>query len=398
MDKPTPKPVIKHDKESVLARPQKKSDQTNVPNLKEAFDLQTLQKNPWGQFLLFIEDCYKDFTPRPKEELQKRAKMIQNGIKLLNENYQDSWAELLSKIPPAERIEVDEVYRHISRTKKLTPQEVYQESQAAIRGLINNAEYGFLDTENRDIGRISQLSDTINYFQNHQSKTYLILFQLPGVVSEDAQAMFTASRGFQEIIDAGPSRKLQDFGMALMKRFQVTHTAIKAEAASNLVISIGEIERNLKNQIHTLEQQKLELEEQLQQQRNQGKQKALIEIATSLQNGRQPALDQMQQMMKILESQIEENGEPALSSEQSLSVFIILRNIMKVLQELGIETYPKSLTKPLEISQKQLSEYAYIEGKSFVNQQEIKKVECIQQGWKVGETIITPAKIRELNT
>ena len=396
MEKRTPKPVIKRDKESVLARPQKKSEQIHIPNLKEAFDLQTLQNNPWGQFLLFIEDSYKDFTPKPKEELKKRANIIQNGIKLLNENYQDSWAELLSKIPQSERIEVDEIYRHISRTKKLTPQEVYQESQAAIRGLINNAEYGFLDTENRDIGRISQLSDTINYFQNHQSKTYLILFQLPSAVSEDEKAMFTASRGFQEIIDAGPSRKLQDFGMALMKRFQVTHTAIKAEAASNLVISIGEIERNLKNQIHTLEQQKLELEEQLKQQSQQGKQQSLIAIANSLQNGRQPALDQMQQMIRILESQIEENGEPILSSEQSLSVFIILRNIMKVLQELGIETYPQAINNTLEISQRQLSEYAYVEGKPFINQQEIKKVQCIQQGWKVGETIITPAKIREL--
>jgi hypothetical protein len=65
---------------------------------------------------------------------------------------------------------------------------------------------------------------------------------------------------------------------------------------------------------------------------------------------------------------------------------------------LGIEPYPKSLKGKLELSQNQLSEYAYMEGKAFVNEQEIKQVECIQQGWKVGEIVITPAKVRELNS
>ncbi len=30
-----------------------------------------LEKNPWGQFLLFIEDSYKYFTPRPQQELRE---------------------------------------------------------------------------------------------------------------------------------------------------------------------------------------------------------------------------------------------------------------------------------------------------------------------------------------
>ncbi|MFN7658073.1 MAG: hypothetical protein ACK5P3_08005, partial [Dolichospermum sp.] len=61
MDNHTLKPIIKPQKDSVLARPrlQKKENQTNFLSLKEAFDLETLEKNPWGQFLLFIEDSYK---------------------------------------------------------------------------------------------------------------------------------------------------------------------------------------------------------------------------------------------------------------------------------------------------------------------------------------------------
>ncbi len=186
--------------------------------------------------------------------------------------------------------------------------------------------------------------------------------------------------------------------MDLMKHFRVTRSAIKDEAASNLVLSIGEIERDLRTQISILEQEKLELEYQLEEIRNQAHQEALIKITHYLQNGRQPALDQIQQIIGLLEDQIEENGEPELSSEQALSVFISLRNLMEILQKLGIEAYPKSLKGSFEISQVDLSEYTYTEGKPFANEQEIKRVECIQPGWRVGKTVITPAKIRELTS
>lgn len=397
MNHSTPKPIIKRQENTVFERPKTKGDKSNFRSLKEAFDLETLEKNPWGQFLLFIEESYQYFTPRPQPELETQAKIIQNAIRILNEHHQESWGEILSRIPQSEKADADQLYRHISKGKKLTPQEVHQEFQSSIKGFINNAEYGFLESENRDIGRIKQLNDAINYFCNHQAKTYLIICQLPEFVPEDAKPMFDASKGFQAIIAAGSNPKLRDFSMALMKHFRVTQTAIKAEAASNLVLSIGEIERELRTQINILEQEKLELEEQLQQTRNQARQEALIEIAHALQNGTPPALNQIQQMIKLLELQAEETGEPELSSEEALSVLIILRNLMKILQELEITTYPKSLKGKLQISQNQLSEYAYIEGEPFRSEQEIKLVECIQQGWKVGSTVITPAKVRELN-
>ncbi len=204
MEHQTPKPVIKRDKNSVLARPQIKSDKHSVVPLKEAFDLQILEKNPWGQFLLFIEDYYQDYTPRNQQENKNRTRIVRSAIKLMNDYNQESWGGILNRIPQSERLDADELYRHISRYKKLIPQEVYQESQAAIRGLINNAEYGFLNSENRDIGRISQLCDAINYFQNNQSKTYLIIVQLPEFIPEDAQDLFAASKGFQLMIESEP--------------------------------------------------------------------------------------------------------------------------------------------------------------------------------------------------
>ena len=77
----------------------------------------------------------------------------------------------------------------------------------------------------------------------------------------------------------------------------------------------------MRTQINILEREKLELEQQLEKARNQARQESVIEIAHSLQNGRQPALNQIQQMISLLESQAEETGEPELSSEQALSLF-----------------------------------------------------------------------------
>jgi|GEM_PF-1736380 len=399
MESQTPKPIIKRDRLTVLARPQAKNEKNIFISLKEVFDLQILEKNPWGQFLLFVEvfveDHYKKVINRYQEENKNPAKIIGNAINLLNDYHQESWGELLNRIPQSERLDANELYQHISRYRKLTPLEVYQESYATITTLINNAEYGFLDSENRDIGRITQLCDAINYFQNSQSKTYFIISQLQAVVPEEAKLLFAASKALQIIVEAGPIDSLRHFGMDLMKNFRVTRSAIKDEVASNIVLSIGETERELKTQISNLEREKIELEYQLEQTRNKAREASVIEITHLLQNGRQPALDQIQQIIRLLEYQIEETGEAELSAELSLSVFISLRNLMEILQKLGIEAYPKSMKGSFEISQVNLSEYAYIEGQSFTNEQEIKQVECIQQGWRVGETVITPAKVRE---
>lgn len=397
MDKQKPNLLSKRANNAALTRPpQLKGEKHSNLSLREAFERATLESNPWGQFLLFVEDSYKRFTPRPREDDQKRSGVVRSAIQLLNEYPTESWDNLLSKLPERERLDADELYKHISNAKKLTPQEVYQSSQSALKGLIENAEYGFLDSENRDIGRIIQLCDAINYFQGNQSKTYLILAQLEKTVSEEFNPMFAASSGFQELISAGITSKLKNFAMTLMKHFRVTHTAIKGEAASNLALGIGEIERNLKTHINILEQQKSELEWQLQESRSKANEEALVKIAESLQNGRQPALEQMQQMIHILESQMDDTGEPEISSEQALSVFIMLRNMMKIFEDMGIQPYPKPAKGLFKISKADVSDYSYIEGDPFTDEDEIKEVECLRQGWKVGDTVITPAQVREV--
>ncbi|MFM7371333.1 MAG: hypothetical protein ACKO2Z_26785, partial [Sphaerospermopsis kisseleviana] len=147
MNNPTSKPIIKRQEETVFERPKKKGDKSNFRSLKEAFDLETLEKNPWGQFLLFIEESYQYFTPRPQPELETQAKIIQNAIRILNEHHQESWGEILSIIPQSEKAEADEFYQEISRYKRLTPQEVYQASQTAIQVILNHDKYGFVDSK-----------------------------------------------------------------------------------------------------------------------------------------------------------------------------------------------------------------------------------------------------------
>ncbi|WP_414530754.1 hypothetical protein [Nodularia chucula] len=395
MDNKTPKPRLNKQPNPVFHRPPVKKERTTALALKDKFDQQILEKHPWGQFLLFLEDLYTKTIPRLHEEDKSRGTIFQEAIKLLNQYPQESWSQLINRFSPSDYKDVDDIYYHISNRKKLTPQQVHQESQAAIKGLINNAEYGFIYTENRDIGRISQLCDAINYFQKHRSKTYLILAQLEANVPEDAKTIFAASPVFQKIIEFGITEKLEDFGMALMKHFKVTRTAIKDEAASNLVLSMGEIERELRTQINILEAEKLDLTKKLAETHQQAHQESLTEIAKALQNGTQPALDQIQKIIKLLQSQLEETGEPELTSDDALSIFIILRNFMEVLQQLGIESYPKSVKGSFKISQIDLRKYAYI-GNPFSDETEIKEVECIQTGWKVNNTVITPAQIKEL--
>lgn len=377
-------------------RPLKIGKRDSSPSLREAFDRE-MESNPWGQFLLFVEKSHKQFTQyRPLGERDREnSRVIGQAIQLLNNHPDQQWDDLLSRLSQSEKTYVDqEFYFYISNRKRLTPQEVYQESQVALNDIIDNAKYGFINSVNRDIGRISKLCDAINYFQGSQAKTYLILTQLEARVSPDFQRMFEVSYGFRQLIDSGLARELRDFGIKLMKYFQITRIAIQNEVASNLVLGLGEVERNLKTKISILEQEKSELERQLQESCSKAHEVAMVKIARSLQNGKQPALERLQQIIHILNSQMQENGEPELSSEQALTVLITTRNIMKVLQENGIENYPELTKSKFEISQVDLSSFAYVEGEPFTTEDESKQVECIRRGWKVGATVITPAQVR----
>ncbi len=399
MDHKTPKPRLKNPQNAAIRRPsnQKTKNEKNPhSSLKDKFNLQILQQNPWGQFLLFVEDYYRKYISAITEEDRKISQILQKSIITLNKYYQDSWKELLNKIPESDYQKAENFYYSISRRYKLTPQEVYQESQAAIKGLINNAEYGFIDSDNRDLGRITQLNYNIDYFYNHSYKTYLILVQLETYLPENAQPLFAASTVFQSIIRDGVNDSLADFGMALMKHFRITRADIKDETNKNLAISVGETERELTTQIGNLEAEKLELVRELEQIRQQGHQETVTEIAQALQNGSQPALDQIQKIISLLQPQIEATGEAEISSDDALAIFIVLRNLMTILQKLGIENYPKSLTESFTISQIDLAKYAYVEGTPFTEETEIKQVKCIQKGWKVNDQIITPAQVKEL--
>jgi hypothetical protein len=59
MEHKTPKPRLKNPQNAAIRRPSNqktKNDKNPHLSLKEKFNLQILQQNPWGQFLLFVED------------------------------------------------------------------------------------------------------------------------------------------------------------------------------------------------------------------------------------------------------------------------------------------------------------------------------------------------------
>lgn len=51
-------------------------------SLTDKFERQTLENNPWGQFLLFVEDTYGKYIPDIKEEHIKRLKYYKLPLKL----------------------------------------------------------------------------------------------------------------------------------------------------------------------------------------------------------------------------------------------------------------------------------------------------------------------------
>lgn len=116
----TPKPILKNKKKSAFARPQEDRENKNY-TFKQAFDEKFLAINPWGQFLLFIEDYYYPFNSKNHEVHQTHSSVLRNAINLLNEYHKESWGEILNRVPREERLDADELYRYISRYKRLTP-------------------------------------------------------------------------------------------------------------------------------------------------------------------------------------------------------------------------------------------------------------------------------------
>ncbi len=145
-----------------------------------------------------------------------------------------------------------------------------------------------------------------------------------------------------------------------------------------------------------LQQENEKLKKELSEIRSQALQSAVCQLVTTLQKQDQPVLDQIMLLYQRLNKMSESNSELSLSPSDSLGILIALENLLQALNSLNVTRYPAQEDQVFELQSEQLSAYAYVEGSAFANSEDKKVVRCIHPGWRVGEEVITPARVKEV--
>jgi len=67
------------------------------------------------------------------------------------------------------------------------------------------AEYALADSENRDLTKLSELGEVIDYFKKSREKTYLFLSEIPSLLEQNDRDMLNSSVGYQSLLKWGAS-------------------------------------------------------------------------------------------------------------------------------------------------------------------------------------------------
>lgn len=389
----TEKPKLKKTSSNkTLARPDK------IQPDQRAFAPEELAASPWGRLVNFINASYREFMPKSQKDKQRQeaiAPIHHKCVRLVKEG--DSWEEILKiKIDSVEYEAAKKFFYYLSKKNSESPQEVRQQLQANLSQFAELAEYAFTDSENRDFTKLSEFSEVIYYFNKSEERTFVFLSELPSVVEQDVREMLNASPGYQTLLKWGASRFLGDLGLKLQREFKITRTALKDEAAQNLARELGETEANLTQEVERLEMENENLKKELEEVRSQALHAAACQFATTLQKQPQPVLDQIMLLYQRLNKMSQSNSDLSLSSSESLSILIALENLLQALKSLNVIRYPAQEDQVFELQSEQLGAYAYVEGSAFTNSEDKKVVRCIHPGWRVGEEVITPARVKEV--
>jgi molecular chaperone GrpE (heat shock protein) len=389
----TEKPKLKKTSANkTLARAEK-----NKP-AQPAFSPEELAASPWGKLVNFLNDSYREFLPKSQKDKQRQeaiAPIHHKCVRVVKKG--DSWKEILNRKFDSSEYEAAENFCfHLSRKYSESPQTVRQQLQANLSQFVELAEYAFADSENRDLTKMSEFCEVIEYFKNSQERTFLFLAELPSVVDRKVGVLLNSSPGYKTLLKWGASRFLGDLGLKLQREFKITRTALKDEAAQNLARELGETEANLKQEVERLELENENLKKELEEVRSQALHAAVCQLATTLQKQPQPVLDQIILLYQRLNKMSESNSDLSLSSSESLSMLIALENLLQALKSLNVTPYPAEYDLVFELQSGQLSVYEYIEGSAFANSEDKKVVRCTHPGWRVGEEVITPARVKEV--
>ena len=361
----------------------------------------TTAMNAWHSFASFCDESWSEFTPRSEnnQRLQRPAAKVERACaEIVMEGRREDWQQVVKERFKAsgDLERARSFFRHVFRKERRGTSSllvVFRKLEADVARFADLAEDAFGKTgAQRDLIRLNAMADIIRSYQGPE-RTYLFLFSLSRIVDEEGKNVLLNSRGFGALVHWGASRFLKEFWLKLQQRFRITRVALKDEAARNLARELGETEAHLRDRLEASRQRVEELEAALEKLRDQAREQALDDFARGLQNRPTPILDQMFGLYRKLKER-EEIGEPL--SGDLLGVFIVLEEMLGAFESLGISFFPGEPGTEMELQGDELGAFSYVEGSPFSDENDVKRVLCIHPGWKIGEKVISPARVREV--
>ncbi|MBC6476731.1 MAG: hypothetical protein GDA56_01940 [Hormoscilla sp. GM7CHS1pb] len=118
----------------------------------------------------------------------------------------DTWEEILNrKFDSSEYKAAENFYFYLSSKYSESLQEVREKMQAKLSQFVELAEYALADSENRDLTKLSELGEVIDYFKKSREKTYLFLSEIPSLLEQNDRDMLNSSVGYQSLLKWGAS-------------------------------------------------------------------------------------------------------------------------------------------------------------------------------------------------
>ncbi len=219
-EKPKPK---KTSENKALARPEK-----NKP-VQPGFSPEELAASPWGRLVNCLNDFYRKIMPKSQKDQERQeaiAPIHHKCVRVVKEG--DSWEEILNQnFDSVEYEAAKKFFDDLSSSE--SPQEVREQMQAKLSQFVELAEYALADSENRDLTKLSELGEVIDYFKKSREKTYWFLSELPSVLEQKDREMLNSSAGYQALLQWGASPFLNEFGWQLEERLGIARKEVKQE-------------------------------------------------------------------------------------------------------------------------------------------------------------------------
>lgn len=397
-----PKQNSKALKRPKLSKSNPKRDKNSLSNYKVTSCDQESSMKPWEKLVLFLNKSYKTFIPRhyDKQERQKEVFKIQRKcLEKIKENIYYSWDDILNglKFSESDYKEAEFFCFHLSKKYSEKPKYFLKNWEEKIKKFIDLFEMAMDTKQEPDLVKLEELANIVDEFNKSQQRTFWFLYQLPEFLDKKSRLILKESHGYQEIMKFGAFEYLTKLGLQLQEEFNLTHTAIKDKVAQNLVQELGETESNLRSEIQRLELENQELENKIETIKEESFQEAVYKLAQLLQNNQQqPVLAQIFNLYQRLENLVE-NGQH-LSNQDTLTCLISIESLLEAFKSLNLTPFPQNINQVFEITGMDLdtNKYNYTSGTQFTKKEEKKKVKCVAPGWCVGEQIVTPAKVEEI--